>query len=335
MAPHGRRPAAALSETLVREACRFDFFQAVRLLERLQAGRSGAPAEALAAVAFRGQISQSFPPSDVVAIEGIDGDGPAVLTAAHVSLGGAHGPLPPPYTARALARERRRDHALRDFLDIFNDRLARLLFLARRRARPALQAEPPWSQPIARMLLAVLGLATDGLRGRLAMPDRALLRHAGLLARRPRGLHALERLLADYFGVGCTIRPFVGRWRPLEPEDRTRLGGANARLGAGAVLGGRVWHDAGGVEITLGPLGRVLFADLLPGGRCHPLLAGLIDFVLERRFDVVLRLCLRPQQTPRLELAREAAARLGFTSWLGRSTASQATARLVLTRGLA
>lgn len=335
MAADGRRPPAALSETLTREPYRFDFFQAVRLLERLQAERRGALRdEPLAGIAFRGQLSQSFPPSDVVAIEGVEGEGPPVLTTAHVSLGGAHGPLPAPYTTRGLARERRRDHALRDFLDIFNDRLARLLFLARRRSRPVLQPEPPWAQPLARMLLATIGLGTGGLQGRLAVPDRGLLRHAGLLARTPRSLHVLERLLAHYFGVGCTVQPFVGRWRPLEPADRTRLGGANARLGRTAVLGGRIWQDAGGIEIALGPLGRGLLDDLLPGGRRHRLLTGLIAFVLDRRFDVVLLLRLQPAEIPPPRLARAAAPRLGFTSWLGaRAPGRPALTRLVLARG--
>ena len=71
MATESRRADSAVAHTLFAEGYRFDFFQAVRLLEQLDAqrqpvGRAGAPeAEA---VRFHARLSLDFPPSTIYEI---------------------------------------------------------------------------------------------------------------------------------------------------------------------------------------------------------------------------------------------------------------------------
>ncbi|NOT26806.1 MAG: hypothetical protein HOP16_11970, partial [Acidobacteria bacterium] len=89
-----------------------------------------------------------------------------------------------------------------------------------------------------------------------------------------------------------------------------------AVLGAGAVLGGRVWDRQHKFRVRLGPLALTQYDSFLPGGAP---LAKLVDWVrlylgFELEWDVRLRLA--EAEVPRLSLGR--AGRLGWTTWLGR-----------------
>jgi len=141
MASQSRRTSTSVSRSLADEPYRFEFFQAVRLLEqmareRLRAG--GGPEyfpvgydnpPQRETVRFRTLASHSFPPSEVVALK-TSNPGDATATAAPV--GGNGGVVPgldgPRWRlAAALYAAAHRPRAaerfsLRDFLDLFNHR---------------------------------------------------------------------------------------------------------------------------------------------------------------------------------------------------------------------
>src|SRR5690606_21576846 len=126
-----------------------------------------------------------------------------------------NGPLPRPFTELLLERIARKDTAMRDFLDIFHHRIVSLAYRVRKRARLALHASSPEKADVADRLFALVGLGTLGVRDRMRVQDRALLRYAGLLAQKPRSMHGLERLLSDYSRVPVRGRSLVGEWLPL------------------------------------------------------------------------------------------------------------------------
>jgi type VI secretion system protein ImpH len=316
------RAAPPLARLLVEAPFRFDLDQAVRHLERLRPGSTpiGAGSEPeREAVRLRAAMRFDFPPSEVdsVALPAA-GDGRAEVVVNAMALAGAFGPLPAIDGERVLAQLRRGDRAMLDFLDLFHHRLLALLLAARRAARPWLAAEPPAETGIARKLTAVLGLATPGLQGRLGLPERALLRYAGLLAHRRPSLHAVELVVADQFGLPVRVRGLCGTWRPLAESQLTAIGhrGRNRALGDGAVLGGRVWDQSGGIELRLGPLDRPAFEALLPCGKWHGRLKGLVAFASGRRVDATARLVLHGHAIPLCPLGLRGGLRLGWTSWL-------------------
>lgn len=348
---------ASLSERLAREPYRFDFRQAVRLLE-LEAHRQAASVKPeqpdripvgegtdprRESVQLRGSLTSSFPPSDIELLISAGPDDRPALTATFFGIGGAFGPLPPPLTSHVVERERVRDHAGRDFLDLFNHRLLSLLLRHWRLCQPALQVTPGVDAPAKMPLLALLGLATlprDGssasVSGRLGGITKSLLGTAGLLNQRPVSAHALQRVLAAHFGLPVRILPLRGGWLQLADDQLSRLGRVG-QLG-NAVLGGRIWDQAAGVRIDIGPTGLDRLLSLLPGHAGHDELVALVEFALGDAFDVELRLLLRPEEVPavsfdargaRLGSARLGAVRLaqqsrtqpgprlGWTSWLG------------------
>jgi type VI secretion system protein ImpH len=307
----------AVSQSLRQEPFRFEFLQAVRILETMRKRReAGRDTE----IRFRSRVSFAFPASEVDAIELGPAEDPAAAAAMTVNflgLAGALGPLPQAYTEMILEAAARRDLAAVDFLDIFNHRLVWLLYRAHEAHHVTLTVEAPYRGEAAQYLLALIGLGPRTLRDRVGVPDSALLRYSGLLARNVRTATGLERMLADYFDVSARVHQFMGRWRPLDPTQWTKIGayGLNQTLGGGAVLGRRAWDQAGGVMVELGPLICAQFRRFLPGEPAHGQLAKLARFYLGLTCRIQVRLQLKPAEIP---VASLGSATLGYTSWLGK-----------------
>jgi type VI secretion system protein ImpH len=332
MAADGGRADRPVDERLFAEGWRFEFYQAVRLLERI-AGEArspgGPPVDPVGegaepereAVRFSSRVGFDFPATEVDSVEPPAAPGePARMRVNVLGLAGVLGPLPHPFTEQVIDRVWKQDTALRDFLDIFNHRLVSLLYRARKRHRPGLSWQPPDAEPTSRAAFAFLGLGTEGLRDRMRGADRALLPYTGLLSQRPRSAVGLEILLKDYFAVPVRADQFHGQWLELPPEEQTALGlhrGRNQVLGGlhdGAVLGTKVWDQNVRFELRLGPMGLRRFLDFLPIGRGYWALTELTRFYVgdELAFDV--RLTLRHGEVPPCRLG--AGPRLGWTSWL-------------------
>jgi type VI secretion system protein ImpH len=242
---------------------------------------------------------------------------PVEMTVNVLGLAGVLGPLPSAITELILERSFRKDTAFRDFLDLFNHRLVSLLYRARKKYRPALDPKAPDRGRVATVLYSLIGLGTPHLRGRLGIPDRALLPYAGFLADRPRSTVGLVRILEDCFAVPAEVAPFQGRWQALDDEDLTRLGRRNHVLGGmdgGAVLGRQVWDQAARFELRLGPMTLERFRSFLPDGDAFKPLVAVTRFYVREELGFAIRLTLQAAEVPELRLG--GGARLGWTSWL-------------------
>jgi type VI secretion system protein ImpH len=332
MAATSRRGVRPLIELLAAEPYRFDSRQAVRVLQQLARGAAPVglgsdPGDE--AVSFRSSLGAAFPASDIDRVDvppQHDGARRPVLTVNFLGLGGAFGPLPVGLSELVARRARSGDTASRDFLDIFNHRLVSLMMRSWRLFRLALQDTTPEETSFAFYLFALLGLATEGMRvtrgrhprNRLDGLDRSLLSLTGILNQKPFSLHAVERTLNVHFGVPVRAIPMRGVWLALEPAQRTAIGpsGQNRALGDGTVLGSRVWDQAGGILITLGPVGFHEALAFLPDGTAFREMRRLVDFLLGRAFALSLQLTINPQDMPISKLEKGGAMRLGWTAWL-------------------
>jgi type VI secretion system protein ImpH len=321
--PRGRADAS-LSEHLLAEGHRFEFFQAVRLLQafaprRPRVGGSGPPADE--ALRFAAEPSLAFPASEILDVTEPEGGGPARMTIRFLGLTGPQGTLPRHYSALVIERLRQRDRTLADFLDLFNHRLASLFYRAWEKYHPHLWVEPEARDELSTMLFALIGLETKGLRKRLAVPDRSLLFYAGLLGQRPRSAIGLEALVGDYFGgLPTRVDQFVGQWLRLEPDSLTRLVpfDGNNQLGQSAVIGERVWHTQSKFRVVLGPMPYGRFCEFLPTGAASRELLDLARFYAGLDLDVEFRLLLQRDDVPttRLGSTGPEATRLGWSTWL-------------------
>ena len=315
--------ATEVGEKLRREPFSFDFFQAVRLLERLlpertSVGRFAHPETEVARFAVHPSLA--FPASQIQAMDCPENH-PVQMTVNFMGLTGPQGVLPNPYTSLIIERLRASDSSPRDFLDIFNHRIVSLFYRAWRKYRFDVAYEQGERDLFSRHLLSLLGLGTEGLRDRQTVSDDTLIYYAGLLAQHPRSAQALQQILADYFDVPVEVEQFAGAWYRLDRETQCRLSEESSEseeLGFGAVVGDEVWNQQSKVRIVLGPLTLERYVDFLPDGQSWEPLRAWVQFFSNDEWDFEVKLILEREQVPACTLGAEGASgpQLGWVSWV-------------------
>jgi type VI secretion system protein ImpH len=299
----------------------FEFFQAVRVLERLypqrdRVGKFGAPAAEVAR--FGANPDTAFPASEIQRLE--LSDGPARMAVNFMGLTGPEGVLPYYYSLLISERMRARDTTLRDFFDIFHHRMISLFYLAWEKYRFTVSYERDQQDRVTQHLKDLIGLGESGLQDRLSIRDDALLFYAGLFAPRQRSATALQQLLEDYFGVPVEVEQFVGGWYPLSASTHCTLGeegDASEQLGWGAVAGEEVWDPQARVRLRLGPLTRRQYDQFLPTGSAYEPLKTLTRFFSGDQFDFEVQLVLARDEVPASAIGMEApGSPLGWCTWM-------------------
>jgi type VI secretion system protein ImpH len=335
-----RPPTGALIERLLASPQSFNLFQAISLLERAAAHEDGEGAQHargadVDAVRLSAVVSLGFQPSDVAGVSRGSPTGEAfTLKSPVMSLAGAQGPLPMPFTELLLERKATRDHATADFLDIFNHRLLSFLYRGRKKHHMGLNWVSPEDSSLASSLdsLSALGLAT-GARGQHG--ETSWLRHAGLMGGAPRSLAGLLAMLGDRLGLRVKGSQFHGGWQQIKNSELSRLGGHGhglPRLGRSAVLGRRAWYQSAGIRLELSELPPARLRQFLPGAREHALTRWLISRYVQQDMEVQLVLAPAARTVPRPKLGAHGDMRLGWTSWLASGPMADASAAPVRLR---
>jgi type VI secretion system protein ImpH len=312
--------ALAAIEQLRRQPYKFDFFQAMRLLECAHADRPRlGESKSLAEDAVRlGQDpSLSFAPASIASFETSATSGAERLNVHFFGLLGPNGPLPLHITEHARDRLRNsRDPTFVRFLDIFHHRLLSLFYRATANSRPAIALDRPEEDRFATYIGSLIGIGLPAHRDRDALADRAKQYYACHLVRHARNREGLLAMLRDYLELPVEIEEFVGHWIELPTEMLLRLGEDQGLgvLGESFTIGSRVWDCQSMFRIIVGPMPLDDFNRLLPRGASLPGLAALVRNYVGDEFDWDLQLILKHSEIPGFQLGQ--AGRLGHTTWI-------------------
>jgi len=343
-----------VNRELFKAPYRFDFFQAVRLLEhRLrEQERSGGARDSRPegqgvgrdlhpgdeGVRFRAQASLGFPAGAISEIRRVPlspdappGPHPPEMVVTFLGLTGPSGVLPRHYTELLLQRIREKDYTLRDFLDLFNHRLISLFYRAWEKYRWPIawersQLDDPAMEPdlATRGLYCLDGLGTTGLRGRLDTRDEVFLYYSGHFAHFPRSALALESLLADHLDMQVQVLQCQGQWLHLDPDDQALMPsardpeGRNNQLGVNLVIGERIWELQSKFRLRLGPLTWRQFCSLMPNGGALRPLCQITRTYVGPALDFDVQPVLKPGEVPpcRFTADAEEAPYLGWNTWM-------------------
>jgi len=306
-----RQLPTSVIERLLAHPYRFEFFQAVRVLE-LSLKAQGATSDQAAAdfIRFENSISLAFPPSE---IERLHVEAPPsndnhgrptpryVMTPAFMGFLGPSGTLPRHYSERLASHQLyHRDHGPRAFLDTFSNRAVALFYSAWKKYRLELSYESNGKNGFLPLLMSLGGLGHANLRDCLnaddiGIRDESLAYYAGALRSKPVTVNHLQNILREYFQVDAQIDQFVGKFYPLPDVHQTSLGLGNAELGASALIGQRLWQRDLRIGLTLGPLSRADFERFLPGQKAAHALEELIKLVIGLTLECEVRLVLQAQ----------------------------------------
>ena len=354
MASADGRERDSLSQELYRAPYRFDFLQAVRILEHLlrekERGRGAREArpEGLGVgrdlhpldevVRFRAHPALSFPAGEISGIRHVPvspdspaGPRPPEMIVSFLGLTGPSGVLPRHYTELLLQQIRLRDYALRDFLDLFNHRLISLFYRAWEKYRwpiayeRSLLDDPQKAPDLATHgLHCLVGFGTAGLRGRLDTDDEVFLYYSGHFAHFPRSALALESLLADHLEMPVEVLQCQGQWLHLDPGDQAVMpsarepDGRNNQLGVNLLVGERIWDVQSRFRLRIGPLGWKHFQSLMPNGQSLRPLCQITRTYVGPGLDFDVQPVLRLEEAPpcRFTSDEEAGPYLGWNTWM-------------------
>jgi len=307
------------------EPYRFDFFQAVRLLDshargvdearrRWPVGHDATPVQEI--VRFRAPASLSFPSGSIVGLapsdSDVDGKNPPEMTVPFLGLTGPSGVLPQHYTSLLIERchVKHKDYALREYFDVFHHRLISLFYRAWEKyhfqyAFERVQLEKPGEDDdFTYALYGLVGLATEGLRRRMSFDDEAVLYYGGYYAHFPRNAISLESLLGDYWGIPVSVEQFRGQWLYLSEDEQTALPtaerprGLNCALGVNALVGTRVWNVQSMFRVRIGPVDYHQFREFMPIGKRLLPLCQMARLYAGVEFDFDVQVVLKKEEVP-------------------------------------
>lgn len=319
--------APALNE-LSRSIREYSLFQGVLLvLERLRSEHPDLDeAQLYQLIEFQANPSMGFPGSDIEHATYFREAGKlrARLRVNLISLFGAGSPLPAFYGEQALG-DVVDGNPTREFLDLFNDRLQRLLLPIWQKYRYYSRFASGARDPFSSQLFSLIGLGGDVMRDHPELNWKRLLPYLGLLSLRVQSAALIESVLRYYFAhTGMDIEQCIERQVVIDQDQCNRLGLANSALGQSLVLGNEMRDRSGKFRVHVRQLSWERFHEFLPSGTSYGSLCALVRFALRDPLDFDIRLQLRPDaiHEPRLDAATPCL--LGWTSWLGCGNADAA-----------
>ena len=332
-----------LIAALLAEPQRFDFFQAVRLLEQwlrsapmsdaqpgaqpdaqsdaqpdAQSAAQPAPQSELQPapqLRYRNRLSLAFPPSEIGALEHTGSH--LDITPAFMGLLGSSGTLPHHYTERIAAYEQREgDDAPRAFLDMLSHRALVMFCQAWATHRPECMQDPDGGDGYLAKLLQLAGAQPppDGIIGR-----ETFARYAIQIRSRTVSHDVMTGMLTEYFGVPVKIEPLIGIWETLPAAQQAQLGRSHCGLREGVLLGERLNRCDTLARIRIGALGKEDFERFLPHGPGAAALQAMLAMFCTVGIAYEIRLLLRAADARGFSLhpsEPQGGARLGVNAFL-------------------
>ncbi len=309
-----------MRDSLFREFYEFSFFRAVHLLEWLHPEKKRL-GEALSCtqepVRFSVKPGFAFPPSDISGMEPGEDGGPTTMEVAFLGLVGPSGVLPGWYNELVVDRLRQKDRSLAAFLDLFHHRLISLFYLAWKKQRFPENYRLGARDRLSRQMLSLLGLGTPGLSDRMGLEPESLIFYGGLLSGAVPSAAAIEATVEYFAEASVQVDQFIDRIIPVAPEDQTRVGAANARLGVDAACGSMAWESQTNFRVRIGPVGYDHFVRLMPSGELLGPIFALVRFMVGIEYEFEVGVVLKREEVPSCILGRidPKAPRLGWSTW--------------------
>ena len=248
-----------------------------------------------------------------------------------LGITGVQGVLPYHYTELILKRQKMKDDTLEHFLNLFNHRTISLFYQASVKYRLPISYERTQLHTSQRhkldqhtqALLSIIGLGTNGLTRRLYTKDESLVYYAGLFSQKIRNTANLKQILQSHFDIPVQVEQFIGQWKELIDDVRSKLpdfdnpSGRNTQLGRSLMIGKKGWFAQGKIRIILGPLNKSQLRRFAPGTITLKALNELVRMYVGMENDYEFRIRIYKRDKPqRMSLSARSPTIMGWDSWL-------------------
>ena len=353
-----RRSAINIIDDLQKHGEDYDFYQAVRLLERAKqqkAAQQAIPATdgatqtklpgrrrvraqvaeqqqaaAQDRIRIRPELSLDYADSDIAGVQTLD-DGSVELTTTFMGLYGISSPLPAYYTEELLDDEWDGNTAPRDFLDIIHQHLYPLLFKAWQKYRFGHQTVEQGESKYWDLLYSIIGLADPEFRGSSKYANR-FLPYLGLLSQRQKSMLGLRTILRDALQIpNLDIEPCVTRDVSIPVEQHSLLSVGQVTLGVDATIGQLITDRMGKAIIRISGVSSEHFQTFINDQESLDFIRTLTKFYLVQPLDVEIVLRLDQGAIKTAEISGPCWSALGIDTWLQHETFGRDDAATPLT----
>ncbi len=307
----------------------FNFFQAIRLLEKV-----AIPDQK---IRYKAINSEAFHPNFIAEIkkDALNNK----LTKNHKNnitvsvngfgLTGQQGPIPQCFSEmfrRATVSGKKGAEDPHAFLDIFNDKQISLLYEIKKHFDPMLFNEAPRESSLYKLLSSICGFNNLNIFDRLPVSSDQLTAFAPIMANRRTDYSLLYNILKTYFNCDVKITPNQGAWRPLplcyqgqcyQAQLKTNnQQTSRSTLGKGMGLGKKYWDNQAAISIDINVPDIKTCLNLLPGGEEYKMFKGLISFLTDAKYMIYVKLLINWKDIPKSKLNPDTQLKLGQSSWL-------------------
>lgn len=331
-----RRKDLALIDQLRQKPEKFEFFQAVRLLEVASAQDhtnqyAKAPVATLAqpnkeSIRFTCNEKLHYISPDINFITSetngeISNVGEQqlrwLMNVSFFGLGGAQGVLPYRFSELILNEQKNKNSALKDFIDLFNNRATALYHRAWFKYRLPVNYEQAHytnrgtKDKFTQAVLSLSGLGTPELHYKLPFPDELVAGLSGTFAQSRITASGLQGIIKSAFNLDVSIKQFQGQWRPLDqdvacrlPDSQTGLG-INNQLGVNTVIGSYCYHAQSKFSVVVEPLPYKRFMELAPGSKQLAALKSFIQLSVGTELEFDIEVTTIKERVPPCRLVNE------------------------------
>ena len=262
----------------------------------------------------------SFPPADIESLRLVRDEDGRTRVEMMMNLLGLHGagsPLPA-YFTEYVAQHQDYPDALRDFFDIFNHRLVRILQATWVKYRYYAQYRQAATDRLSDRFFGFVGVGGQAIRQAKNLNWPRLMAYMGLIAFSGESLGSMESILRHYFAhQDVHVIPCIPRWAPIPEDQQTRLDECNCILGDDFIIGTEAPDQTGKFRIRISNLTWDEFISFLPNLDKFEELQTLTKFVLRSRLDFDVELRLHPDAVRTWQLEEGNSMFLGWATWSG------------------
>lgn len=274
---------------------RFEFFQAIRLLEKKYSQDLNEFFRKV--LRFYIKTSLAFPE---FSLEKIDIQEKITVFTQLFGLNTTHGPMAVHYLETFLTDASLNETGLLDFINIFNHRILALFYQCWKKYRIYLDTQH------RKILSAFTPQATD-----------SYLYYAGIWAQHTRSAEGLAVIVGDYFRVPVEIVQHIGKWLIIPAKDRSCLGSLKGQyhaLGQTTLLGRSIWDNLSHIKLILKIDRYDYFQTFFPEQSSFNVLCERVRSYIQLHYTFDVELQLVSSQVPICQLNQRH--RLGWDSWL-------------------
>jgi len=305
----GRRSTINIIDDIVENGEEYDYFQAVRLLSRLNEKQ-----DKKIDLCINPELNLEFSSSNISSINKF-GDSAYNIVTTFFGLYGVSSPLPGFYTEELLDAEWNEQESSKGFLDVIHHHLYPMLYQAWLKYKFSYNAIESKNSEYWEIIYSLMGLSKE-FRKQSSLQSH-LLKYAGILSQQPKTLMGLKTILLDYFiDIPVNIIPCVRRYVGIEKRQRNILGIANTSLTEDMYIGQRIDDRGGLFEVHIGPLNHKQFKRISSQPDDLNFVRELVRMFLIQPLECRIKLVIEKGMVQPLALGEKGNALLGLNAWM-------------------